>query len=294
MKQFYTFIFSVFILGGVYGQTSLQYNLKKDQTYTVKQEAQQIITQELEGTSHVLTNNIDGILQFKVLDEGENDYNIELMFKDLNMKMSSSLQGELMNVKAKEGVEGDMQSMMFNSLLGSPVKMRLSKNGAILEVIGGDSLVSKMVDAAELEDNFTINMMRESLKKEFGSEALSDSYEQMTYIYADNPVKEGEDWQNEYKGKLNAKNTWTLTEITDDKAKISGTAEVIMKIADAVVTMNLVGRQSTEITTDIDTGFLVKMSVEGSSKGTSVMAQMGTQEIPTNIQSTITYELITE
>jgi len=294
MKQYYTFIFSVFILGGVYGQSHLQYNLKKDQIYTVKQEAQQIITQELEDTSHVLTNNINGVLEFKVLDEGENDYNIELIFKDLNMKMKSSIQGELMNVKAKEAVEGDLQSMMFNSLLGSPVEMKLSKNGAILEVMGGDSLVSKMVNAAGLEDDFTINMMRESLKKEFGSEALSDSYEQMTYIYADRPVEEGDTWQNEYAGKLNAKNTWTLTELTDDNAKINGTAEVIMEIADAAVTMNLVGTQSTEITTDIDTGFLIKMAVEGTSKGTSVMAQMGTQEIPTNIQSTITYELITE
>lgn len=294
MKQLYTFIFSLCILGGVYGQTSLQYNLKKDQTYTVKQEAQQIITQELEGTSHVLTNNIDGVLEFKVLDEGESGYNIELMFKDLNMKMNSSIQGELMHVKAKETIEGDMQSMMFNSILGSPVKMRLSKNGAILEVTGGDSLVTKMIAAAGLEDEFTKNMMRESLKKEFGSEALSDSYEQMTYIYADKPVEEGDTWQNEYTGKLNTKNTWTLTEITDDNAKIGGTADVIMKIKEPDVTMNLVGTQSTEITTDINSGFLIKMSVEGSSNGTSVMAQMGNQEIPTKIQSTITYELITE
>ncbi len=294
MKQFYTLLFSIFFLGGVYGQTSLQYNLKKDEIYVVKQEAQQIITQELEDTSHVLTNNIDGVLEFTVLDEGENDYTIELIFKDLNMKMTSNLQGELMNVKAKEAVEGDMQSMMFNSLLGSPVNMRLSKNGAILEVAGGDSLVTKMVNTAGLEDEFTMNIMRESLKKEFGSEALSDSYEQMTYIYSDSPVGAGDTWQNEYTGKLNAKNTWTLTELTDDNAKISGTADVIMKIEEPAVTMNLIGTQSTEITTDVDSGFIIKMSVEGSSKGTSIMAQMGNQEIPTTIQSTITYQLITE
>lgn len=294
MKQFYILLFSIFFLGGVYGQASLQYNLKKDEIYVVKQEAQQIITQELEGASHILTNNIDGVLEFTVLDEGENDYTIELEFKDLNMKMTSNLQGELMNVKAKEVIEGDMQSMMFNSLLGNPVNMRLSKNGAILEVTGGDSLVTKMVNTAGLEDEFTINMMRESLEKEFGSEALSDSYEQMTYIYSDSPVGVGDTWQNEYTGKLNTKNTWSLTEITDDNAKISGTADVVMKIEEPAVTMNLIGTQSTEITTDVVSGFIIKMSVEGSSKGTSTLAQMGNQEIPTNIQSTITYQLITE
>ncbi|MGI9552890.1 MAG: DUF6263 family protein [Aurantibacter sp.] len=294
MKHFYTILFSLFFLGGSYGQTTLQYNLKKDEIFTVKQEAEQIITQELEGTSHVLTNNINGVLEFRVIDEDDNAYNIELTFKDLNMKMTSSLQGELMNVKAKEVVEGDMQSMMFNSLLDSPVNMTLSKTGAILEVIGGDSLVTKMVNTAGLQDEFTTNMMKKSLEKEFGSEALSDSYEQMTFIYSADPVGPGDTWQNEYTGKLNAKNTWTLSGVTNENAEISGTADVLMKIEEPAVTMNLTGTQSTEIRTDIDSGFILKMAVEGLAKGSSTIAQMGDQEIPTNIKSTITYELITE
>lgn len=294
MKYLYTLLFSIFFLGGIYGQITLQYNLKKNEIYVIKQEAQQVITQELEGASHVLTNNIDGVLEFKVIEEGQNEYNIQLTFKDLNMKMTSNLQGELMNVKAQEVVEGDMQSMMFNSLLGNPVNMTLSKNGAILEVSGGDSLVTKMVNTAGLEDEFTVNMMKKSLEKEFGSEALSDSYEQMTFIYSDEPVEEGDTWQNEYTGKLNAKNTWTLTETTDHNAKIRGSADVIMNVEEPAVTMNLNGTQTTEITTDIDSGFILKMSVEGTSEGNSTMVQLGDQEIPTNIKSTITYELITE
>jgi hypothetical protein len=294
MKHFYTFLLFLFLLGVTYGQTTLQYNLKIDDVFTVKQEAEQIITQELEGASHVLTNHIDGVLEFRVIDERDNDYNIELTFKDLNMKMTSSLQGELMNVKAKEVIEGDMQSIMFNSLLESPVNMTLSKTGAILEVIGGDSLVTKMVNTSGLEDEFTTNMMKKSLEKEFGSEALSDSYEQMTYIYSTDPVGPGDTWQNEYTGKLNAKTTWTLAGMTHNKAEINGNADVVMKIEEPAVTMNLKGTQSTEIMTDIDSGFILKMAVEGSAKGSSTMAQMGDQEIPTNIKSTITYELITE
>lgn len=294
MKQLYPLLFFMLFLGGIYGQTTLEYKLEKDEVFIIKQQAEQIITQELEGTSHVLTNNIDGILQFKVLGEGENDYNIELIFKDLNMKMTSSLQGELMNVKAKEVVEGDMQSLMFNALLGNPVSMTLSKTGAILEVIGGDSLVTKMVDKAGLKDEFTANMMKKSLEKDFGSEALSNSYEQMTFIYSDNPVVTGDNWKNEYSGRLNAKNTWTLAEMNERNAKISGTADIIMKVEEPAATMNLTGIQNTKITTDIASGFIVKMDVEGSAEGSSTIAQMGDQEIPTNIKSTITYELIAE
>jgi len=220
--------------------------------------------------------------------------NRQITFEDLNMKMNSSIQGEMMNVKAKEVVEGDIQSMMFNSLLGNPVNMKLSKTGEILEVVGGDSLVSKMVANAGIEDEFTLNMMKKSLEKEFGSEALSDSYEQMTFIYSDQEVNLKDTWQNEFTGKLNAKNTWTLNGLTDDNASISAIADVVMKIEEPAVTMNLTGSQSTELTTDISSGFITKMVVEGLAKGSSTMAQMGDQEIPTSIKSTITYELIKE
>ncbi len=276
------------------GQSTLQYKLQKDEVYVVRQQAEQVITQELEGASHVLTNNIDGILAFKVVEVNEDNYQLELTFEDLNMKMKSSIQGELMNVKAKEVVEGDIQSKMFNSLLGSPVNMKLAKTGEILEVIGGESLINKMVANAGVDDDFTLNMMKKSLEKEFGSEALSNSYEQMTFIYTVDEVNLNDTWQNEFTGKLSAKNTWTLKDITADKASISAISDVTMKLEEPAVTMNLNGSQSTEVTTDLATGFITKMVVEGLSEGSSTMAQMGDQEIPTSIKSTITYELITE
>jgi len=275
-------------------QTKLQYNLKKNGTYTVKQQAEQVITQELDGGTHELTNKIDGILEFKVLGEVGENYEIALTFKDLNLQMTSSLQGELMNVKAKEVVEGDMQSQIFNSLLESPVSLVLAKTGDIIEVNGGDSLVSKMAKASGVEDEFSLNLMKSNLKKEFGSEALSNNYKQMTFIYPKNKVKVGDTWENQYTGKLTAKNKWTLGELNDKKAQIKGTADVIMNIDEPATTMNLRGEQNTEITVDITSGFIQKMTVNGLSTGISTMPQMGETEIPTTIKSTITYELTNE
>ena len=117
------FLFFVFVLAPLIGraQTDLQYHLKKGEVFMVKQEAKQTIVQQLDGATHELTNDINGILEFKVLGELEDNYEIALTFKDLNLLMSSSIQGELMNVKASEVIEGDMQSRIFNSLLNSPV-----------------------------------------------------------------------------------------------------------------------------------------------------------------------------
>lgn len=292
----YALFFLAFILCGsvLSGQTTLAYNLNDGQIFMIKQDAQQIITQELDGAAHEITNSINGILEFKVVGEKDDAYEIELRFKDLNLKMNSSIQGELMNVKAKEVVEGDMQSKIFNSLLENPVQIKLAKNGDILSVQGGDSLVSKMADASGVDDEFSLSLMKKSLEKEFGSEALSNSYKQMTFIYPDRELKIGDTWENEYKGKLSAKNTWTLDNITEENASISGNATVVMDVKESATTMMLNGNQETSIVTDLSSGFIETMTVEGLAKGTSTASQIGDQEIPTTIKSIITYELIKE
>ncbi|MFS4448622.1 DUF6263 family protein [Maribacter sp. 2307UL18-2] len=286
----YIFFFSITLNG----QTVLGYQLKKGDVFKVKQNAKQLITQELDGASHVLTNTLDGILEFTVIGESNDAYTIAFQFKDLNLLMDSSIQGELMNVRAKEVSEEDIQSKMFNSLLDQPVEMMLAKTGNILEVVGGDSLVAQMANSSGLEDEFSKNLMKKSLEKEFGSEALSSSYKQMTFIYSDHQVAVGDTWQNEYTGKLNAQNTWTLEALEDKTVTISGNADVTMDINEQATTMNLMGSQTTEITADRNTGFIEFMTVESEAKGVSTMAQLGDQEIPTTITSTITYKLIEE
>ncbi len=293
--KFTMYTLAVFLFGAMsFAQTDLAYHLKKDDVFTIKQDAEQVITQNMDGAVHEITNNINGVLEFKVIGEKDGNYEIALSFKDLNMKMNSSIQGELMNVKAKEVMEDDMQSKIFNSLLDVPIKMTLSKNGDILEVVGGDSLVVKMADASGLQDEFSLNMMKKSLEKEFGSEALSNSYEQMTFIYSTEGVNVGDSWENEFNGKLSAKNTWTLDALSASNAKISGTADVTMNVTEATTTMTLSGDQQTSITTDLVSGFVQLMKVEGLAEGSATMAQLGDQQIPTKIKSIVTYQLIND
>ncbi|MDO6517156.1 DUF6263 family protein [Zobellia galactanivorans] len=292
MRNFFGIIFIVLSSTISLAQTKLEYKLEKNAVFTIKQNAEQIITQELDGASHVMTNKINGILEFKVLEVRDSTYKIALKFKDLNLNMKSSIQGELLNVRAKEVDPDDMQSQIFNSLLNRPVNILLAKTGNIIEVKGGDSLVVKMAEASGLTDEFSLKMMKKSLEKEFGSEALSKSYEQMTYIYPKKKVRIGDTWKNKYTGKLESQNTWTLKGLTADTATIDGTAEVHMDVTELATTMKLDGSQKTQIITDTSTGFVKKMTVKGLSNGSSTMTQMGDQEIPTTIESSITYELI--
>lgn len=274
------------------GQSRIQYNLSLDDVFTIKQDANQIITQEIDGATHEITNMLQGILEFRVKGDTNNTYAINVMFKDLNLKMTSSIQGELMNIKAKDFEEDDAQSKIFNSLLDVPIQIILARTGDILEVSGGDSLVSIMANASGLEDEFSLNMMKKSLEKEFGSEALSNSYKQLTFLYPDTSIEVGDSWKNEYTGKLQAQNTWTLNEITEASANIEGKALVVMDVVEPSSTMKLNGKQNSSVITDITTGFVKKMTVHGLAEGFTTLTQMGDQEIPTTIKSTIIYELI--
>lgn len=292
LKDLFFLLFFFGISAPGYGQEKLEYNLSKGDVYKVKQIARQDITQELEGATHELTNDIRGILEFKVTDKTDDTYVIDIVIRDLIMTMTSSLQGVIMDVNAAEIDTTNVQSRIFNSLLNKPVHMVMRKNGDILEVKGGDSLVAGMVKASGLKEAFAVNMLTSSLKNEFGTEALSDSYKQMTFIYPEAKIGIGDTWENNYSGKLSAKNSWHLDSMEKGKAIISGKAKVMMKIEEPTTTMILDGTQNTLITADLNTGFIMNMKVEGFSEGYSTLAQINGQKIPTTITSLVTYELI--
>ncbi|MEA1786922.1 DUF6263 family protein [Arenibacter sp. GZD96] len=291
MKNIVIFLFGLFLPCFFYGQTLLEYRLKIGDVFVLHQNAKQRITQTIGDTEQIITNTLEGVFQLKVIDKQEDQFVLELKFNDLKLHISSNLLGELLAVNAKEVHEGDISSKMYHSLLNSPVKLFLAKNGDILQVSGGDKLVSKMVQAAEIEDALSLDILKNTLENDFGSKALSDSYEQMTFIYPTTPIKVGDTWVNYYDGKLHSKNTWKLEDLTASNATILGEAEVVMTLKENTMSMELNGHQETEIKTNTANGFLKTMKVSGTYSGISKDLNSN-EEIPTTITSQITYELL--
>ncbi|MGB5355428.1 MAG: DUF6263 family protein [Eudoraea sp.] len=270
----------------------MRYHLKVGDRFLIQQHAHQTITQESDGMAHVITNDLPGVMEFDVVKEKEDAYQIEVVFKNLKLKVNSSLQGDLLLVDALDFEKDDAQSKMFNSLLNIPVTILMSNRGEIQEVIGGDQLVAKMIEASGTEDPNEIEYLKISLNNEFGSEALSESYEQLTFIYPAEAQKKGDLWQNEFDGKLKAKNTWTLAGITKDSLHIQGSSKITMDINDENSSMKLEGSQNSTVNVNTKSGFVSKMRVEGVAEGVALVGALGAKEIPTQIKSTIIYQLI--
>lgn len=276
----------------LWGQMTLEYSLKEGDKFVIHQDATQLIVQEFDGYTHEMENKIDGLMEFLVTAVQKDQYELDMIFRDLGMSITSNMQGELMNIRATDLKEDDVQSRIFHSLLNVPIRIVLNKSGNITSVDGGDALIDKMTAAAQLTDSISRQNLRSSLKGEFGSEALSNSFEQMTYIYPDKDEISEQGWNNQYNGKLSAKNHWILERSSDSINEIKGKADIVMDIRDPGTTMYLTGEQETSITADVRSGFIINMQVMGHSSGTAVTGMDGATEIPTTISSTTTYKQI--
>ena len=292
MSRICILVFLVFTSPVLLGQSSLEYKLKEGDKFVILQESVQHISQQFSGVTQEMDNIINGKMEFEVAAVMDDHYEVNMKFLDLGMRVTSAEMGDLMVVNAKEVVEGDIQSRIFNSMLNVPIRLVLAKSGNIIEVTGGDDLISKMADAAGFEDVESRLALETSLRQEFGSEALSASFMQMTYIYPDSSADQEGKWTNEYSGKLSAKNTWSLVSSDQGENQIEGKADIVLVINDPGTAMVLNGTQSTKITAQAGNGFIREMFVEGFSEGVATTTATGDLEIPTTVASTTTYKLI--
>ena len=276
---------------GANAQKMLQYDLNVNDVFNIDQQAKQHITQEINGVDQVIDNNLKSSMQFKVVKVEEDLITFEMTFKHLKMTMSSPSLGELLNADTDVTDDSDMTSTMFRGTLNIPVTMVMERTGKIQSISGGEKLIASMFKAAGIKDESEIVANTPQFEKQFGSDALSNSFEQMTYFLPAKVVIPGDSWQNTYKGDLQAKNKWTLTSYTNNEFTILGNANATMSNIDENVRMVLTGSQKTTINANSKTGLFNDITVEGVYVGNTQLSA-GDVNIPTNITSTITYKIL--
>ena len=285
---FYT-IFTISLT--TYSQKTLQYTLNVGDKFTVEQEANQHITQDINGAAQVIENNLIGVMYFEVVEATPENYTLEMSFKRLKMMMSSPTLGELSNSDTESADSSNVTNMLFKGLLDIPVTIIMEKNGKIKSVTGGEKLINSMFESAGIDQPEIIAASKGQMEKQFGSEALSNSFEQMTHFYPVDAVVVGNEWTNSYSGNMNAKNSWKLENLTDTSINISGTATTTMSTIDENVMMTLNGSQKTTVVANPETGLFSLITVVGENSGDALF-QAQNMTIPTTINSTITYKIL--
>ena len=289
MKHYILYII-VAISSSVFAQKKLQYNLSVGDNFTVEQEAIQHIKQDLNGVEQIIENNLISVMHFEVTQATSENYTLTMTFQRLKMLMSSPSLGELSNSDTESTDSSNVTNMLFKGLLNVPVTIVMETSGKIKSVTGGDKLIENMFISAGIDQPEIIEASKVQMEKQFGSDAMSNSIEQMSYFYPIDKVSEGNQWTNSYSGNLTSKNNWKLDSMAKDEIKISGTADTTMSTIDENVIMTLSGSQTTSITVNPKTGLFRTITVTGENSGDTLI-QAQNMTIPTQIKSTITYKI---
>ncbi len=294
LNKFYTTIVLFFVLlSASFAQNKLEYKLHKDDAFTVTQKANQDIVQNINGSKHEMNNLLSGVFTFRVTNITDSTYIMDFKFDAFKMATTSNIYGTLLNVDTdKEVLDDDIEGKMFAELTSTTLKMEMLKNGKIISVTGTEALVDNMINATGVEDEFTKELMKEAMKKEFGNESLSESFGQMTYIYPSKTTKVNDQWQTQFEGDLKADNTWTLQALDKDKITIKGDSTIKMLMEEDSHTMSLNGTQNTSLSAFKESGFIHTMTVTSNAEGNTEMKNLSAVKIPTTITSTTTYNVV--
>ena len=273
-------------------QTNLVYNLKIGDHFKVSQVAKQDIVQNMNGQKHEVKNLLEGDFTFIVEDLNYSIYGLSFKFDRFKMVSSSNLVGEIISINTNDSIaDDDIEGKIFAQLINVNLVMAMYKNGKIKSIEGSNQLISKMVNTIGDLDEFTKEVMKESMKDEFSNESLAQSFEQMTYIYPEKAVNIGDTWKNNFEGDLSSKNTWTLDSMTNNDFIITGESLVNFLNKDTDVEMKLKGNMTSNLIISKETGFIKIMTTTSTVKGDSVMRDMNDLKVPTTIISNVTYKI---
>ena len=284
-------LFSIVFTIQLSAQNQLNYNLSVGDTFKVEQKANQHITQDLNGTEQIIENDLTSTMQFKVVNTTDESITMEMVFKSMKMLMSSPTLGDLLNADTSVIDSTDITSNMFRGTLNVPITMTMDKTGKIQSVTGGDKIIESMFKAANITQSEAIAASKAQFEKQFGSDALSQSFEQMTNYLTSKKIKINDTWTTNFSGNLDAKNTWTLADYNKDMFEITGIATTTMSSVDDNVTMVLSGTQQTTISGNSKTGLFTKIVVTGENSG-ETKVKSANMTFPTTIKSTIIYKII--
>lgn len=294
MKSFLSAFLLVFLVATypMVAQNDLGYNLSTGDIFKVYQVANQDIIQNMNDSEHQLKNVLEGDYTFVVDDVNDSLYSIKFRYDRFKMSITSNMLGEIMSINTRDSIaEDDIEGKIFSKLMGVDLTMEMYKNGKIKSIKGAEAMITNMVNAAGDFDEFTKELMKESMKKEFSNESLATSFEQMTYIYSATGEVTNDSWTNQFIGDLSAENTWNLVTRSDKDIAINGESTIVLKTKDDDIEMNLAGQMTSKVVVSPETGFITHMITNSTAKGHSIMHNMNDLKVPTTVTSNINYKI---
>jgi hypothetical protein len=225
-------------------------------------------------------------MHYEVTGQNNDVYDIQVAYQKIKTNMSS-LVSFIIDSDFPENSSDKNVGEVFQSLIGIPIDIQLTKEGKVISVKGTNRLAEKL-------DAITNEQFRQMFGQQFSEKAIQTSLEQLSPYFPAKPVAVDESWDvtiNINSGGFDITNAMklTLTEVNDKVATLECTGTlttpeggVALQIQGMKANVSTNGELSGTIRIDMKTGWIVRSEITTNlMQNIEVMGQTLPQKIET-------------
>lgn len=270
----------------------LKFNPQKQDKYQIEFDAEQAISQDVNGEKMTFTQRVGFGYDMKTVDDLEADK------KELNFtytKIFYDISSPIINLNYNsDSIVGEttMDSLfakVFGAFKGKKIVVIVQPDGTVDSVTGMEAIVDDIIKSV----GDTEVQMFQNFKGQFNDEMLKNQFQQSFRVLPNRKVKKGDKWtikqsDNSTLFKMNMLNTYTLKEIKEHTVVIDLTSTIQANEDEnsAMGKTNMKGKQTGTMIVDRHNGLVLDGKLSQDLSGEMNMMGM---KIPFDIQSSILF-----
>ncbi len=179
-------------------KVNLVLNLKAGQTYYQNMSSISSVKQEVAGQKMDIRMDIKGKISYTVEKSQDGVYDLQVQYESLTMLMDVPMKGK-MTFSSENKDSADPASKILSALAGSSFQVKMTNKGAVKEVAGFDSLLTKIFEATPEIPQSQVAQIKKQIEGAYGVESFKKNFALFAGAFPANPVEVGEIWTVESK-----------------------------------------------------------------------------------------------
>ncbi len=280
-------------------------NLEPQAKYVFTMEINQTRSQTVDDEKQSLGQEMLQVWDVDVTGRQKNgNMDIKLTYK--RIKIDQDFDGQRIEYDSDNPptvLDPSMKSLAVMS--GTVIQVQMTPDGKVAKVEGVDAMIDKMIKAMNITDSEQKQAVLADLRKQWGTDAMKQSLEQITSFYPTKPVMQGNSWTSDFNltsgVPMHIVSTYTLQTRIGGIDSIDVSSQISSDTATSSVTMgsltmaySINGSQSGTILADEATGLPSSSRLNMHYDGTVTVSGVPDQEpqtwpISANGSVTITF-----
>ncbi len=306
MKKILTLLALIVTLPSLHAQKlDLKLNLQKGSTYYQTMTSITVINQTLGDKKIDVKVNVEGKMSYKVNEAKNNQYNLDVKYERLSMKMYLP-NNITMEFSSETKETSDQMSAMFSKIMGAltqtPFQVEMSNKGKIISIKNVDVIFDNMFNSFPDLSPEQKAQIKSQIGQSFGPDQFKSNFEMMMAIFPEKLVATGDKWKVESTSSsqmsLKTSGEFQLLSQSGELSTIKGISQVTVADKDAFMNANgiemkfdMTGEQTMELKLNKRTGWLEEGKLSQSLKGKAITKDTpqtpGGMSIPMTIETTM-------